>query len=199
MVGDTFLSLAFDEQSSNVVQTIGFFEAGDNRISVTYAYAPQELVGVTANGTYVAGVRRLSLYVYIPPLMQQIQLLDGVQQQPSKFWDGTWQGTTLFGNRGWCSTTGSFHNNFWRGVQTNCSPGASFSFGTFVGTFKATSTDTIAFSYGFVDIDGKGDNGLEGQTLNFDVAISAVGSLPKVVLTQSMSDVSTEMVRISSE
>jgi len=194
-VGGNFLSFSFNGPN-DVTFTAGSYDASDNALSIYYVYGPEVLINATAMGTYVVD-RTLSIQLYIPPIHQNVDLKNGQPHHASQMWEGVWKGTTLLDNgKSYCLTTGDFHNNIWRGFQTDCTGDQTFSFGTFIGTFVASSS-TISFTYGFVDVDGKGDSiQLEGTTLTYDVSMSMMGTLMQVTLTSSSDGAVMQFVKL---
>jgi len=165
-----------------------------NNIEFYYVYGPDALIGQNGTGTYLIR-STLTLDVYIPAINEHVQLNNGMLEKTNRFWEGVWKGTTVFPDDSWCLTTGNFKGNFWRGFQTQCSSDAGMSFATTLGTFSATEA-SISFTYGFVDIDGKGGNGLQGQTLTYDVKTNMVGSQPQVTLTSSTDQATIRLLRL---
>jgi len=188
--GGNFLSITytFNQGANQAAIVIGDYALMGQRINIFYAYGPEGFEGTTATGNYTDTGSSLTLNIYVNAVKKQIVLLNGAMDKPVRNVEGTWTGASVFpstnGDNNFCLTTVEFHNSYWRGFHTQCSTGVGFSFGTFLGTFVVSTTSTIAFSYAFVDIDGKGSSGLAGQTLIFDYELlMSPGGMPELIIS----------------
>jgi len=153
-----------------------------NDLNVDYAFGPPGLAGTTGYGNYSFSGTALNLDVFIEARKQYEYFVNGVPGVPFKAVEGTWIGATVFpatnqSDAGFCLTCIEFHNSFWRAFQTQCSPSNQISFGTFLGTFDMDSNN-IELTYGFVDVNGQGDVGIQGQTLTFEYKFVSTPSQP---------------------
>jgi len=200
MINEMFISMTSSSLGQPITTVLGeYFIFNPNEIYVYYAYGPFEIANQLVNGTFkLTGLLSLNMWDPITKMNQSLTM--GMRQPGSPFWDGVWQGSTVFPDSSICVTTAEFIGNVWRGFQSQCSAGSQYlAFGSFVGTFaySVKSPSSVDMTYAFVDTDGKGDiSGLSGETITFNIKRSEMGGLVQVELTSSMAPSIMRLVKL---
>jgi len=198
MIDGIFLSLSFDPTTKQPpTPAFGLYWLfNPNELDVYYNYGPIQLVNTLGNGTFDLKTK-LSIKIHLEGSDQDVQLTGGTMQPIHSFWEGVWSGSTTFPDQSQCVTTAEFRRNLWHGFQTACTSSTYLQFGSYIGTFQVNQDGSVAVTYGFVDANGKGDDGLAGRTIQFDVKRTKVGSLEQVELFASDSPSITRLVKLT--
>jgi len=182
---DSTLSMSFivGPDLNPPVMLLGPYELTGNNITMEFSFGPAGFPGTAAVGSYTLDDDGFTVDLFVEADGTDYHLQSGTLVPPDAMWEGAWIGSTSFSTGGACLTSIEFRQNIWRNVQSHCSGNTAYSFGTFMGFFNTESEDDLALTLVFVDIDGKGDNGVAGQTEDFTVDSSVTDGMVEVLLT----------------
>jgi len=177
------------------VMLLGPYELTGDNISMEFAFGPEGFPGTAAVGSYTLDDDGFTVDMFVEADGTEYSLQSGTLEPPNSMWEGAWIGSTSFQTGGTCLTNIEFRQNIWRSVQTQCS-GTDFTFGTFLGFFDSQSSKDLELTIVFMDIDGKGDNGSAGQTVNFEVDMVDNMGMVEVLIMSDGSTVQLTKVQV---
>jgi len=171
-----------------------FFVKSSERLFIYYSFAPAVDEAQLLNGTFSVS-STLNLVLWDPVSKRNHKLIGGKLQVANPFWEGVWRGSTQWPDGSFCVTTMDFRGNVFRTFDAECTPTTTESFGTWLGIFKGTCT-SMAMTFMFEDLNGQGNQGLLGETVDFKVTSSELGNSVQVVLTTPGSTAIQRLVKI---